>query len=155
VSAALRGCVVAGLLLASAAAAAPAELPGYGADAKQTTVSGLSAGAFMAAQLQVAYSASIVGVGVVAGGPYYCAEGSVAFAFYCMGQVALFPPGASNSVGFAKAFAASNEIDSLNHLKQRRVYVFSGTKDDVVLPAVADATVAFFRRHLPSEPGAR
>ncbi len=100
----------------------------------------------MAVQLQIAYSASISGAGVVAGGPYYCAEGSVAFAFYCMGQVPLFPPGASNSVGFAKAFAATNEIDSLGHLKQRRVYVFSGTKDDVVLPAVADATVELFQR---------
>ena len=144
--AALRKCVVAAFLLAGAMAAASADLPAYAADTKQTTVSGLSAGAFMAVQLQIAYSASIVGAGMVAGGPYYCAEGSVAFAFYCMGQVPLFPPGASNSVGFAKSFAASNEIDSLSHLKQRRIYVFSGTKDDVVFPAVADATVEFFQR---------
>ncbi len=40
------------------AIAAPASLPAYGADSKQTSVSGLSSGAFMAVQLQVAYSGS-------------------------------------------------------------------------------------------------
>ena len=42
------------------------------------TVSGLSSGGFMAVQLHVAHSATLVkGAGIVAGGPYYCAEGSI------------------------------------------------------------------------------
>ena len=49
------------LAAAFAALAAPPPLPAYGADAGKTTVSGLSSGAFMAVQLQVAYSASIAG----------------------------------------------------------------------------------------------
>ncbi len=68
---------IAGAALAAAVCsvviAAPAQLAAYGADPKQTTVSGLSSGAFMAVQLQVAYSGSIVGSGAVAGGPSYCA----------------------------------------------------------------------------------
>jgi len=57
---------------ALAAAGAP-PLPALGADVAQITVSGLSSGAFMATQFSVAYSASIAGAGIVAGGPYYCA----------------------------------------------------------------------------------
>jgi poly(3-hydroxybutyrate) depolymerase len=41
------------------------------------TVSGLSSGAFMAVQMHVANSATIRGAGVFAGGPYYCAKGSM------------------------------------------------------------------------------
>ena len=49
--------VLAAFALASgalSAAAAPVPLPAYAAAAAKTTVSGLSAGAFMAVQLQVA-----------------------------------------------------------------------------------------------------
>lgn len=136
----LAGCV------ADAALAAPAALPAYGANSRQTTVSGLSSGAFMAVQLQVAYSASIVGAGVVAGGPYYCAVDNEFFAGICMGQVPLFPPDPSSMVGFAKSFAASHVIDSLANLKKRRIYVFSGTNDQVVLQPAVAATVEFFKR---------
>ena len=41
------------------------------------TISGLSSGAFMAVQMHVANSATIRGAGVFAGGPYYCAKGSM------------------------------------------------------------------------------
>jgi len=41
---------------------------------KKVSVSGVSSGAYMAVQLQVAYSETFMGVGSVAGGPYFCAE---------------------------------------------------------------------------------
>ena len=44
------------------------KLPGYQADLSQTSVSGLSSGAFMTAQLHVAYSDKLIGAGIVAGG---------------------------------------------------------------------------------------
>lgn len=137
-----------GLALASAldAVAAPAELESYAADGRKTTVSGLSSGAFMAVQLQVAYSASIAGAGVVAGGPYYCAIGSASFRGICMGRVGYLPPNPSVMVGYAKSFAVTKAIDPLAHLATRRVYVFSGTEDSVVRPPAAAATVEFFRR---------
>jgi poly(3-hydroxybutyrate) depolymerase len=60
----------------TATAAVP--LPSLGANPAEVSVSGLSAGGFAAVQLHVAYSATFKrGAGVVAGGPYYCAEGSV------------------------------------------------------------------------------
>jgi len=49
-------------------------------------------------------------------------------------------------VGAAKGFAVTYGIDSLANLKKRRIYVFSGTKDSVVLQQAVDATVEFFRR---------
>jgi poly(3-hydroxybutyrate) depolymerase len=121
-------------------------LPALGADAKQTSVSGLSSGAFMAVQLQVAYSKSIAGAGVVAGGPYYCAANSMLYTGICMGQVPFFPPNPSIMLGFAKNFAQARKIDSLKHLAKRKVYVFSGTADSVVRQPAVDATVAFFEQ---------
>ena len=144
-----RTCRLLGAFLlagAFATSAAPVELAAYGADAHRTTVSGLSSGAFMAVQLQVAYSASIAGAGVVAGGPYYCAVDNELFAGICMGRVPFFAPDPSSMVGFAKAFAASRVIDSLANLKKRRIYVFSGTEDTVVLQPAVAATVEFFKR---------
>nr|WP_318289937.1 hypothetical protein [Paraburkholderia sp. BL8N3] len=63
--------VTVGIFTAGALHAAP--LHGYGADATHTSVSGLSSGAFMAAQFDVAWSKHLVGAGIVAGGPFYCA----------------------------------------------------------------------------------
>src|SRR5919112_3925315 len=43
-------------------------------DRSSITVSGLSSGAFFAHQFHVAYSSLVKGAGIVAGGPYACAE---------------------------------------------------------------------------------
>lgn len=125
-------------------AAAPASLPAYGANPQQTSVSGLSSGAFMAVQMQVAYSGSIIGAGVVAGGPYYCAANNMLFATTtCMGNgMPIYPP---LLVSAAQSFADAGLIDPLKNLNQRRLYVFSGTDDTVVRQPVVDATVEFFK----------
>jgi poly(3-hydroxybutyrate) depolymerase len=126
--------------------AAADSLPALGADAKQTSVSGLSSGAFMAVQLQVAYSNTFIGAGIIAGGPYYCAAaGLLTFTEICMGQVWLFPPNPYLMVNAAKGFAANGQIDSLAHLGQRRVYIFSGTDDSVVRQPAVAATATFFQ----------
>ena len=67
------------LALQSAFAAPP--LPALDALAR-ATVSGVSSGAYMAVQFHVAHSARVLGVGVIAGGPYYCAQGSLRIAYY-------------------------------------------------------------------------
>lgn len=52
-----------------------ATLPSYNVDPKSVSVSGLSSGGFMAAQLGVAYSGTFqTGFGVFAGGPFDCAR---------------------------------------------------------------------------------
>ena len=132
--------------LAVPALATPANLPAYGADPKQTSVSGLSSGAFMAVQLQVAYSRVIVGAGIIAGGPYYCAANNEFFAGICMGEVPFFTPNPALMARFAKDFANARSIDRLGNLRTRRIYVFSGTDDTIVRQPAVDATVSFFKQ---------
>jgi poly(3-hydroxybutyrate) depolymerase len=134
------------LLATSALANTADKLPRLGAARDQTSVSGLSSGAFMAVQLQVAYSRSIIGAGVVAGGPYYCAANHLMLAGICMGQVPFTPPNPLIMAQAAQLFASNRQIDSLRNLKTRRVYVFSGRDDTVVKPPAVDATVAFFQQ---------
>ena len=141
----LAALAVAGLLAAAVQAQPPA-LPALGADPGQTSVSGLSSGAYMAAQLQVAYSRDIVGAGIVAGGPYYCAANNIAYTGICMGQVPFFPPNPAIMAGFAQDFAKARKIDPLSHLANRRIYVFSGTQDTVQRQQGVDATVSFFQQ---------
>jgi esterase/lipase superfamily enzyme len=64
------GCMAIAVTAASAAA-----LSSYNVDPNSISVSGLSSGGFMAAQLGVAYSDIFTkGFGVFAGGPYDCAR---------------------------------------------------------------------------------
>ena len=49
-------------------------LPALEAKLDQSSVSGLSSGAYMAGQFQLANASIIVGAAIIAGGPYGCAE---------------------------------------------------------------------------------
>jgi hypothetical protein len=55
-------------------AAEPIALRSYNAPIGESSISGVSSGAFMAVQFGTAWSSIIKGVGVVAGGPYWCAK---------------------------------------------------------------------------------
>ena len=68
--------MLAAVLAASGALAAP-PLPAMRADGSAVTVSGISSGGYMAGQFQVGYSKLVRGVGILAAGPYDCADGSV------------------------------------------------------------------------------
>jgi poly(3-hydroxybutyrate) depolymerase len=68
------GLSVLSLLGASATAAAAEDLPKLGVTLPATSVSGLSSGAYMAGQIELAHSKDIVGAGIVAAGPFACAE---------------------------------------------------------------------------------
>ncbi len=120
------------------------KLPGFKGDPGNTSVSGLSSGAVMASQYEVAFSESIVGVGIVAGVPYYCAAGHIVNVGICMGSVTAVPPNAALMVDAARTFAAMGKIDPLDHVRTHRVYVFSGTNDQIVKPIAVDAVAAFY-----------
>jgi len=126
-------------------------LPAYGADAAETTVSGVSAGGFMAVQFHVAHSGSVKGVGVVAGGPYYCAQGNVWVAYYnCLTPSAWRPlPGVVLLKAEADALAGARLIDRTDGLAAARVWLFSGTRDRTVGPAEVDAARQFYALYKP------
>jgi poly(3-hydroxybutyrate) depolymerase len=108
-------------LCASGGAYAAVNLPALKIDKTQTTVSGLSSGGFMAVQLHVAYSATFAkGVGVVAGGPFYCAEGSVVNATgRCMASPAGIPT--STLVNTTNTWAGQGVIDPVANLQNSKV----------------------------------
>lgn len=150
------------MLCAGALAQAPVEaLKAYGADPTQTSVSGLSSGAYMAVQLQVAYSRDIIGAGVIAGGPYYCAGNlyrtwlPIDKLEHCMGKSPSLQEDADRASQALRSLAAQGLIDDVVHLADRRIYVFHGSQDQVVLEPATRATVSFFQqagvRHLKYE----
>jgi poly(3-hydroxybutyrate) depolymerase len=152
--------VVAALLAALAGRAAAGEaLPKLGADLAQSSVSGLSSGAYMAGQIQLAHAKHIVGAGIVAGGPYACAESAAArlFPFWptavaqnaakalhqCM-RTDWGEPDPSESASRAKALAEAGAIDPLAALAADNVYLFSGKTDRTVALAVVKAAKRFY-----------
>jgi poly(3-hydroxybutyrate) depolymerase len=134
------------LLLACLPALAAEPLPALRAAAHGVTTSGLSAGGFMAVQLHVAYSSAISGAGVIAGGPYYCAQGSLWTALYnCMTPGTWTPvPTASLLKSLTDALAKSNRIDPLKNLSGSPVWLFSGTQDRTVDPQVVRELERFY-----------
>ena len=119
------------------AQAAPA-LPGLNITAVYVT--GVSSGGFMATQLQVAYSGSIDGAGIIAAGPYDCGQGNVI-------DFATCDIGASLPVLEQQAvtWAAQGQIDPLSNLAAKPVYVYHGTADPVVNGLVSGAGVSFYQ----------
>lgn len=107
----------------------------------------------MAVQFQVAYSALVRGAGIIAGGPYYCAAGSVARALgNCMepaGREA--PPSPAETLAVIRELAESGSIDPVEKLRDDRVWLLSGGKDKTVAPAVMDSLGAFYRDLLPDD----
>ena len=141
------------LLFVSAAVAAAAPLPKLGADTSAVTVSGISSGGYMAVQFQVAYSQLVRGVGVLAGGPYYCAEGAVGRALAnCMAPSANeAPPAPGSTLKTITQLADAGKIDPVKNLRDDRVWLLSGGKDKTVAPLVMDTLDAFYRELLPAE----
>ncbi|MDR0716295.1 MAG: PHB depolymerase family esterase [Azoarcus sp.] len=139
------------LCLAAIAVHAAEPLPALDAESKDLTVSGLSSGAFMAVQFHVAHSALVRGAGILAGGPYYCAQGSVMRALSsCMSPGFFTPlPGPDALREEVEKQAAAQRIDAPGNLAQSRVWLLSGGQDRVVKSAVVEAARVFYRQWLP------
>jgi poly(3-hydroxybutyrate) depolymerase len=138
--------------LASLAIAHAAEpLPFLAAESENLTVSGLSSGASMAVQFHVAHSARVRGAGILAGGPYYCAGGSLFKALSsCMSPNFFTPPPKPDKLRTeVDKQAATGHIDSPQGLRSSRVWLLSGGKDRAVKNAVMDATRMFYLQWLP------
>jgi poly(3-hydroxybutyrate) depolymerase len=136
--------VVAAAVACIAHAASAQLLPALNADAERITVSGLSSGAYMAVQIAVAHSARVGGVGVFAGGPYYCVGLNVARA---QGVCMQGNPGADASIRDAERLAGIGLIDSTQNLRQMRAWLLAGEVDTTVVPAVVRSGADFFAHY--------
>ncbi len=148
-----------GVNVASAAAADPAKLKSYNTAIGDSSISGISSGAFMAVQFGTAWSSVIKGVGIVAGGPYWCDLASsedILTAYMrpvgrALGACMKGPAADLDSNDFVKKAddnAASGAIDPTANIGRQRIYLFHGTNDAVVAKASTDATAAFYRHYL-------
>ncbi len=139
------------IAICASTCAAAERLPALGADGAAVTVSGVSSGAYMAVQFQVAHSASVRGVGAIAGGPYGCAQGSLWIALTsCMDPGPWSrPPPAQTLVQHARALAQAGAIDPLERLAGAKVWLFSGTRDDTVSAEVVEAARRFYLAAAP------
>ena len=136
----------------SAAPALEEVAAGVKLDPTQISVSGISSGGFMAHQFHLAHSQHIMGAGIVAGGPYYCARGNIVDALTrcsrfatleCLaakldpklcGQTKLAPKSRSEieraaAASFAEARKqeSAGKISPLANLRDDKIYLFSGS----------------------------
>lgn len=118
--------------LAACAAQAAVPLPKYNVDTSRATVSGLSAGGFMANQLGYAYSSYFKGIGVFAAGPYMCAGHSNYTA--CMYNASIGSAQLATMQNSIDSFSASGAIDNKNNVAGQKVYMFVGSSDYTVGP---------------------
>lgn len=118
------------------------------------SISGLSSGAFMTVQLHIAHSADFVGAGVIAGGPYRSAETFRAAAptgpssrilnslYIAMCPLTLATaPDVSQLVEMARE---TSDIDDLSHVARQRMYIFTGSCDEVVNQHAVSRTRDFY-----------
>ena len=162
--------VAAGLLTGwLAVGAMAADLPELNIDLQQTTVSGISSGAFMAVQMAVAKSASIKGVAATAGGPYDCAldaangmvvntlAGSSVSIARCMQGDPMMPaqPITANQLSQmasnARGWAQQGKIDPVSNLNRQAVWVFHGYNDGIVKLPVSQALVQWYGNFAPTQ----
>ncbi len=102
----------------------------------------------MAAQLQVAYSGTFMGMGSIAGGPYFCAENMTDITEIkskCMAGLGIVP---GNYAPYReKAIELSNDgkIDDTSNLEESRVFIFNSIEDQVINPGLGYLSALFFQ----------
>lgn len=134
-----------------------AQLGSYKVAKGESSVSGLSSGAFMTVQLHLAHSKSFIGAGIIAGGPYRCAESYRAAAaiaadayiqgslYICMNPLTpLTAPDAKKLAQLARETAQAKQIDPVTNLENHRMYIFTGSQDEVVYSEVVARTRKFY-----------
>ncbi|KAF3397450.1 hypothetical protein DPV78_008306 [Talaromyces pinophilus] len=107
-------------------------LGAYNVDPSSVSISGFSSGGFMTVQLGVAYSDVFnVGFGVFAGGPYDCARNQNAFDKCTFNNLPDIDTPTANMKDWS-----GNEIADTTNLRDRRIYLQTGSADVTIGPNV-------------------
>ena len=121
--------------------------PAYSVDPARVSVSGVSAGAYMATQFHVAHSGLVRGAGMIAGGPWGCARDSLNAALgECVKDAS---PDVAPLAAMAAEWAAGNgpgPIDSLAGLDGSSVWLFRSPGDEAMGLDLSRAAAAFYER---------
>jgi pimeloyl-ACP methyl ester carboxylesterase len=135
-----KAALFAGLIVGFSSQPAFAEktLPELSLNIDQITLSGLSSGGFMATQMHFAYSEWVSGVGLIAAGPYYCAQNSIFTALASCINKTDPPANLSQLNAKISELSQSGKLGTVEELKDDKVWLLSGTLDTRVVQAVAD-----------------
>lgn len=150
------------LLVAGCSEESAPPLPGLGARLDQTSTSGISSGAYMAGQFELAHAQIVIGTAIIAGGPYGCAESAFAglvpgpgaamlnlnkAVTGCMldGMRMMGVPDAEWLAEKAEKRAARGEIDPVAAVAADRIYLYTGRNDRTVASRIVERTADFYR----------
>ncbi len=139
------------LFFAAAAARAAGPLPRLHIEPGSLTVSGVSAGGYMATQYQVAYSKDVAGAGIIGAGPWLCAEGILTRALDDCTKGSAAGPEILVLTASLRTSAAAGLVDDPSWLAPDRVWIFHGAKDARVGAAVSDSLLRFYKEFIPLE----
>lgn len=139
---------VGGLEGATVVQAAPEPLAALGADKRAVSVVGISSGGYMATQLAVAFPERFSAVGVLAAGPWGCAEGSLSRALSTCMTTSGGEPSLDRLENRRRRYEAAGQVGPRETLSQLRVFLWHGEDDDVVDPDLGDLLAAQWERWL-------
>jgi poly(3-hydroxybutyrate) depolymerase len=139
---------------AASAAKGDDRLAALALDPSSVTVSGISAGGYMAVQFHVAHSSLVQGAGVLAAGPYHCAQGTMRLALgRCMKGDEEIPT--ERLLAETSELALEGSVDPIANLAEDRVWIFHGAADPFVAKPVVDALETYYRTLVNPENVAR
>lgn len=136
-------------------------LPSLDADIGETSVSGISSGAYMAGQFEMAHARIVKGAAIIAGGPYGCSQSIFADSMPLPGGEFVNLSKAVNGcmlnnlavwgvtdaqmlASKARERAEHDQIDPIKDVTDDRVYLFSGEEDRTVVPEIVAAAAKFY-----------
>ncbi len=159
---ALKLCLAAALLMATPHLHAwgDEKLGGYRVDPNAVSVSGISSGGYMAQQYHVAHSKQVMGVGIVAAGPWDCADTQpgwlplITATQVCShtagnGLPFLGPPNLAASIAATKDAARAGHLDPTSSLANAKAFLFSGTMDSLEPQPVMDELYQYYLAFSP------
>ncbi len=119
-------------------------LPALEIQPASLTVSGVSAGGYMATQYHLAFGDEVSGAAVLAAGPWFCARRSMSRALgECM-EAREGAPQAGELLKRAREAASEGLIAPLEAVAGDRVWLFHGERDERIARRVGDALAEFY-----------
>jgi hypothetical protein len=147
--------IIVSLAPAGALAQATPPLLPFNVNIAQSFVSGLSADGYIPVQFEVAFSSILEGPGVIAGGPYYCAQGNQTTATSVRSCVPFGSSGTRTTnvpdlIRIIDQNAAQGLMDVKSSLRNGCFWLFSGTADTAVPQRIMDDLKTYLLRYVDS-----
>ena len=139
-----RSLILASFLSFLARAEAPLEQ--LNLHTEQVTISGLSSGAYMAGQYHLAHAEHVSGVAMLAGGPYYCAQGNLSQAIAACLHKQDAPIHLDTINRTIDDYQARGLLASDSAIKDSKIWIFHGDKDETVGRHVAEHLVKQYQQ---------